>query len=368
MASIDTVRSSVTWTLGANLETLILTGAAAINGTGNGQDNALYGNTANNALNGGVGADTMAGGQGNDTYTVDNAGDVVIEISGEGVDTVSSSLSWVLGEEIEKLTLTGSGTIDGTGNALVNTLTGNTASNMLSGLAGNDWLDGGSGNDTMLGGDGDDTFVVAQAGDVVVEGIAEGTDTVRSSLAYTLGANLENLVLTGSNINGTGNELDNVLTGSAGNNTLSGNDGADTLDGLAGTDLLIGGSGDDIYRFGSGYGSDKVRDIDSTLGNMDRVDFLSGIAADQLWLRQAGNDLEFSIIGSSDKLTMENWYLGTAYHVERFRTADGLTLIDSQVETLVQAMAAFAPPAVGQTTLPSAYQESLSPVIAANWQ
>lgn len=362
------MRSSVTWTLGANLETLILTGVAAINGTGNAQDNALYGNTANNALNGGAGADTMAGGQGNDTFTVDNAGDVVIEISGEGVDTVSSSLSWVLGEEIEKLTLTGSALIDGTGNALDNTLTGNTASNTLAGLAGNDWLDGGSGNDTMLGGAGDDTYVVAQAGDVVVEGIAEGTDTVRSAVTYTLGANLENLVLTGSNINGTGNELDNVLTGSAGNNTLSGIDGADTLDGLAGTDLLIGGSGDDTYRFGSGYGSDTVRDIDSTLANMDRVDFLSGIAADQLWLRQAGNNLEFSIIGTSDKLMLENWYGGSENHVEEFHLADGRILTDSRVELLVQAMAAFVPPAAGQTTLPPAYQESLAPVIAANWQ
>ena len=65
---------------------------------------------------------------------------------------------------------------------------------------------------------------------------------------------------------------------------------------------------------------------------------------------------------------MENWYLGSGYHVEQFRTADGRLLLDCQVENLMQAMAAFAPPAAGQTTLPPTCQDSLAPVIAANWQ
>ena len=85
-------------------------------------------------------------------------------------------------------------------------------------------------------------------------------------------------------------------------------------------------------------------------------------------MRHVGNNLEVSIIGTSDKLTLENWYLGNQYHVEQFKTADNKVLLDSQVESLVQAMATFTPPASGQTTLPTNCQTALAPVIAANWQ
>jgi Ca2+-binding RTX toxin-like protein len=87
-----------------------------------------------------------------------------------------------------------------------------------------------------------------------------------------------------------------------------------------------------------------------------------------LSLRQVGNNLDVSIIGTADKLTLSNLYLGNQYHVEQFKTSDGKTLLDSQVQNLVNAMAAFAPPAAGQTTLSAAYQTSLAPVLAANWQ
>ena len=96
--------------------------------------------------------------------------------------------------------------------------------------------------------------------------------------------------------------------------------------------------------------------------------FGAGIATDQLWFRQVSNNLEVSVIGTADKFTLNNWYLGNPYHVEQFKTSDGKMLLDSQVQNLVQAMAAFAPPAAGQTTLSAAYQTTLNPVIAANWQ
>ena len=92
-----------------------------------------------------------------------------------------------------------------------------------------------------------------------------------------------------------------------------------------------------------------------------------GVSANQIWLRKVSNNLEVSIIGSSDKMTISNWYLGAQYHVEEFKTSDGRTLLDSQVQNLVQAMAGFSPPAAGQTTLPPNYADSLSSVIAANW-
>ena len=130
----------------------------------------------------------MAGGTGNDTYVVEDAGDVLVEAAGEGTDTVQSSAAFVLADEIENLTLTGSAAIAGTGNALDNVITGNSGANALSGEAGNDTLNGGAGADTMAGGTGNDTYVVDNAADVIVEAAGEGTDTVQASIAYTPGA------------------------------------------------------------------------------------------------------------------------------------------------------------------------------------
>ena len=141
---------------------------------------------------------------------------------------------------MENLTLTGAGNVNGTGNTLANILTGNAGSNILNGLAG---------ADTMAGGAGNDTYVVDNAGDLVTEGANAGTDLVQSSVTtYTLTANVENLTLTGSGaISGTGNTLNNILTGNGGVNTLTGLDGNDTLNGGAGADTLIGGLGNDTY-------------------------------------------------------------------------------------------------------------------------
>ena len=91
----------------------------------------------------------------------------------------------------------------------------------------------------MLGGAGDDTYVVDATSDVVTELAGEGTDTIQSGVTYTLGAEVENLTLTGTTaINATGNTLDNILTGNSGANTLSGG---------AGDDTMVGGAGNDIY-------------------------------------------------------------------------------------------------------------------------
>ena len=385
----DTVRSSVNWTLGDNLENLVLTGALAINGTGNAGNNRLFGNAANNVLDGGAGVDVMAGGAGNDSYAVDSAADIIIENTNEGIDTVLSAVTLTLGDNLENLILTGTTAINGTGNSLDNVLTGNSGVNTLTGGAGNDRLDGKAGADKLFGGMGNDIYIVDSTADLVIEKAGEGTDTVMSAVSFALGDNVENLILSATPniitkatdkivvnfmfnnmmaINGMGNGLDNNLTGNSAANTLTGGAGNDILDGGAGNDTLDGGSGNDTYLFGRGSGQDKVDDFDPAGVATDVMSFGNDIKSEQLWFRQAGSDLEISINGTKDKSTIRNWYAGSAYHVEQFKTTDGKTLLDSQVDALVSAMAAFAPPAAGQTTLPPDYQAALAPVIAANWK
>ena len=242
----DEVRSSVSFTIAAGIENLVLTGSASINGTGNGGGNTLTGNSGDNVLDGGLGEDTMTGGDGSDTYVVNVAGDVVDETGETGSDTVISSIDYTLASQLENLTLTG-GAINGTGNSSNNTITGNAENNVLSGLVGRDNLDGGGGADHMIGGNGSDTYVVDDAGDDVDETGTTGTDTVFSSIDYTLDGDLENLTLIGTAINGTGNALVNELVGNDEDNVLSGLEGADTLDGGEGADHMIGGNGNDTY-------------------------------------------------------------------------------------------------------------------------
>ncbi|BAY26846.1 hypothetical protein NIES2100_66620 [Calothrix sp. NIES-2100] len=246
----------------------------------------LRGGIGNDSLSGGTGNDNLSGGTGNDTYVVDSAGDVINETStlSTEIDTVNSSITYTLGANLENLILTGTAAINGTGNSLNNTLTGNAGNNTLTGNSGNDILNGGSGNDTLIGGTGNDTYVVNNSGDVINETSTLSTeiDTVNSSITYTLGANLENLILTGTAaINGTGNSLNNTLTGNSGNNTLTGNSGNDILIGGSGNDTLIGGTGNDILTGGTGAdrfhfdarteGIDTIKDFSSGSGDIIQI-------------------------------------------------------------------------------------------------
>lgn len=335
---------------------------------GLGGNDSLTGNAGNDRLNGGAGNDLMMGGTGDDVYTVNSALDIIIESPDEGTDTIRSLVSYTLSANVENLHLIGTSVTGGTGNALDNDLTGNSASNTLTGLSGNDRLDGKEGNDVLIGGSGDDVYVVDSAGDSIIELSAEGIDKVRSSISFTLGANIEDLVLTGSAaINGTGNEMNNVLTGNSAGNTLQGETGNDRLNGKEGADILIGGSGNDVYFFGRNYGMDTLIDHDSAPGNVDTVRFLPGISADQIWFQRAGNNLEASVIGTLDKVVIDDWYLGSVNHIERFKTSDGLMLRDWQVDDLVNAMADFALPDLGETILPPDYASILSATIASHW-
>jgi Ca2+-binding RTX toxin-like protein len=210
-------------------------------------DNRTTGGSGNDSLYGTSTAEILTGGRGNDHYYL-TPGDRVVELEGEGNDTVSASFAYQLNANVENLILTGSANVSGTGNGLANSLTGNTGINVL---------DGGIGADTMAGGAGNDTYIVDNTGDRVVEATGGGTDTVRTTVSYALAANVENLVLSGSaHLNGTGNGLANSLAGNAGNNVLDGGQGADTLIGSAGNDSLFGGDGND--RLLGGFGIDRL--------------------------------------------------------------------------------------------------------------
>jgi len=222
--------------------------------------------------------------------------------------------------------------------------------------------------DHFTGGAGNDSFVVDNVSDTVVEAAGGGTDTVKSSVSFTLGDNVENLTLTGTSaLNGTGNALANVLTGNSGANALVGDGGNDRLDGKAGDDVLVGGTGNDTYVFGRGYGHDTIQENDGTVNNHDVIVFGADISSDQLWFKQSGNDLEISIIGTNDRLTLDDWYLGGEHHVEEFKLSNGAALLDNQVNLMIQAMASFAPPPAATTTLSPTYQQALAPLFAANW-
>jgi Ca2+-binding RTX toxin-like protein len=296
-AGTDLVQSSVNYKLGANLENLTLSGKANLRGTGNTLNNTLTGNTGNNVLNGGTGADTMAGGLGNDTYVVDNTRDVVSEAANAGRDLVRSSVSYTLGANLENLALTGKANLSGTGNALNNVLTGNAGANTLTGGAGNDTLNGGTGADKLLGGTGNDTYVVDNTADVVAEAANAGTDLVQSSVNHTLGANLENLALTGTAaINGTGNALNNVLTGNNAANVLNGGTGADRMAGGLGNDTYVVDNTADVVAEAANAGTDLVQSsVNHTLGaNLENL-ALTGTAA----INGTGNALNNILIGNT---------------------------------------------------------------------
>ncbi|MGE8483463.1 MAG: M10 family metallopeptidase C-terminal domain-containing protein [Pseudomonas sp.] len=271
-SQIDTVQASVSWTLGANLENLVLTGVSGINGTGNEQHNFITGNAGNNVLDGAAGGDSMSGGDGNDTYYVDNADDAVIETNSNaasgGIDSVHSSLAaYTLGNNVEHLYIDSTGAANGTGNALDNTLFAG---------AGNNVLDGREGNDTV-------SFERAQSGVTVNLSTSAQQNTVGSGLDTV--KLFENL--TGSAYADTlsGNSGANVLNGGAGNDTLVGGSGNDRLIGGAGTDNLTGGTGADTYVFdalsdmGAGALRDVINGFKSTEG--DHLDF-SGLDANPL--------------------------------------------------------------------------------------
>ncbi|MCW5263101.1 hypothetical protein D5045_24085 [Verminephrobacter eiseniae] len=278
------------------------------------------------------GADDMNGGQGNDWMAGQTGNDTMRGGAGDDVmygDDNAATTAMAEADAGQDLMYGDDGDDQMYGGAKDDDMDGGAGDDQLSGEAGSDILHGGSGNDDLSG----------NAGDDLLKG-GEGNDQLR------------------------GGQGRDQLHGEAGDDTLEGGAGDDVLEGGAGTDHLDGGSGDDRYQFGRGAGADTITD---TAGSADELTIGANVATDQLWLRRVGQNLEVSIIGTADKCTINNWYAGSANRVERFSTSAGNALLNSQFDALVSAMAAFAPPPMGQTTLLPEYQAALQPVIAASW-
>jgi len=289
----DKVYASASYTLGDSyIEDLILTGTTDIDGTGNSQNNWIYGNSGNNVLSGmagsdhidgGAGADIMYGGAGGDYYQVDDLGDQVIEAANEGWDSVTSSVDFTLGDNVENLYLEwGSAAVNATGNDLDNNISGNDNDNVINALGGNDYVNGEDGNDTIFAGDGNDHVYGGYGVDAIYGGAGDdylnadaGSDTVYG------GAGNDHIY--------GGYEGGYESSGSIGQDRLYGEEGDDYIYGESGSDYISGGAGND-YLYGGWDGGEG-------LPNNDVID---GGTGDDYIDGQEGNDILIGGDGADD--------------------------------------------------------------------
>lgn len=365
---------------------------------------------AANVITGGKGNDLLAGGYGADTYvfalgdgldsieeTANNAGQIDTISLGAGIWAADVKVTrmgedLVLGygvgdsltvkrwfgatpQSVEQIKFA-NGTIWST--AKIDAILDGTASS--DGLGDGNIVVGGERDSVLHGGIGNDIFLI-KGWNTTVLGMTsiEGQDIV-SYAEMGMGINTEwyehdynddgQWVHEEFFKDSVGSRIEDVqkFVGSKFNDQLSGNAGNNVYKGGKGNDVLSGGAGSDTYHMGRGDEADTIQENDVVVGTTDVLAFGQGIEASQLWFSRTTNHLEIAVIGTSDKVTIQNWYLGNQYHVEQIKSGNGKVLLDSQVQNLVQAMASFAPPSAGQTTLLPNYQSSLAPALAANWQ
>ncbi|MGH6697285.1 beta strand repeat-containing protein [Sphingopyxis sp.] len=263
---LDIVRTGLSsLTLADGVEDLSYTGGGGFAGTGNALDNSLYGKALDDALYGLDGDDKLVGGAGADLLD-GGVGRDQVDYTKSAAITVNLATNVNRGGEAEGDRLVGIETVIGSNYSdsitggddppLGDILYGRGGDDLLFGGVGDDQLDGGSGNDVLRGGTGHDLYVVYEAGDQVIEAAGEGRDRIRTAAtSYTLGANVEELVYTGTiGATMTGNALDNFVVGSGGEDRLAGGDGADVLRGGAGGDVLDGGAGSDTVEYAGSLG------------------------------------------------------------------------------------------------------------------
>lgn len=396
---------------------------------GNAGNDTLFGGAGNDLLVGGTGSDTLHGQEGDDTFTVTGVDDGYDRVvGGEGFDvlhgddtnnllglsglSVADSLEQIDGEGGSFDIVSGNAEanlLDFSNTELINvlaiigddgddTITGSRGDDFILGNVGNDTLDGGAGNDTLLGNAGDDLFVTngIEQGYDIIEG-GGGFDTLRAGdgndllglRELTPSHGLERIdggagifdVIGGNDEDNTldfsdtelvgilaiiGNAGDDTVTGSSGNDYILGGADDDTLNGGGGNDTLSGGTGNDTYLFALGGGSDTISDDNWSPASADLVR-LTDIAHDQLWFSRQGDDLVMDLVGSSDRLTFDQWYLADGSRVDAI-VAGEQVLQYNQVDQLVNAMAAFATPEGVGSVIPQDVRQQLEPVLTTVWQ
>jgi Ca2+-binding RTX toxin-like protein len=359
----DEITVGFSYTLGDNLEHLILTGNGNFIGTGNGEQNRLVGNEGNNILRGltgddnlegsdgndtleggdgndrlegGLGNDSLIGGIGNDFYLLDNPMDTVVELPNQGNDTIRTSFTYSLeNTNLENLILEASQDINGTGNEFNNRLEDNFGVNRLRGLGGNDTLYGADATDTLEGGANDDIYNLINPDTRVIEEANGGTDTVfiegqQDMVTYHLTDNVENLTLEGIHLmTGIGNSMANVLRGNSGSNILDGLDNNDTLIGGAGEDLLEGGINNDLYTGYTGtFDHDTIDDTSGTdtldVSNFNVGDILSWTALDGDDADNFVDSLEIDFPSDVDSVLIRNYFNNTATTAAQSGAGNGL--------------------------------------------
>ncbi|WP_296583402.1 calcium-binding protein [Xanthobacter sp.] len=318
----------------------------------------ISGNSLDNVLSGGAGADTISGGFGNDTI-IGGAGADIMD-GGAGIDTLSydgstTAIKVALGEAgVQATSSSILSTTDDYGDKFINfenviggtkadNITGNSLNNVLSGGDGTDTISGGAGDDLIIGGAGADTM----DGGTGIDTLSYAGSTL--SVSVTLGASGAQTTATGATgSDASGDKLKNFenLIGSQADDTLKGNTSNNVLDGGGGVDTLTGGGGTDTYVFSAAQQSETiVNGLSSNAGPSGELDI--AVDHDDLWFIQNGNDLVIDVLGTSEQVTIKDWYKDTSTtsweQLSKIAAQDGLQLTSAQqVNNLVQAMATFS--------------------------
>jgi Ca2+-binding RTX toxin-like protein len=334
-------------------------GTSAANSlSGSADPDLIYGFQGADTLSGLGGDDRLVGGLGNDSLRGGSGNDQYLFARGDGQDTIDEANGNASGSASDRIVLaaditSAQATLEKIGSDLYLKVSGTTDQIKILG------------------------HFSSTAAMVERINFADGTSWSLGSSTMTLGTSAANTLtgtasgdfLYGFDGNDSLSGLDgaDVLVGGNGNDTLSGGAGNDTLQGGAGDDTLQGGSGSDHFLFAKGTGADTLVNENGTVDTDDTVLMGSGIAADQVWLERTGNDLRLMLIETGDTMTVQSWYSDASARVDGFVLSDGRRLVEGQVETLVSAMAAFAPPLPGSASLPQSYQDVLATTIAQSW-